>query len=167
MMIRFPPLLLPALLVAGCGLSGGQFPSLAPRPAETPRVIAAETPAALSGEERAGLKADLGREQQALAATAAEVATARKALTSALAAPGATTGGSEAWSRAQMTLSRFDLARAPLEAIDVRLVPLQRLVDSLAETDPDRIAVQSLAARVAAESAAAQQVVDSASRRLG
>ena len=57
--------------------------------------------------------------------------------------------------------------RDRLEAIDVRLVPLQRLVDSLAETDPDRIAVQSLAARVAAESAAAQQVVDSASRRLG
>lgn len=171
MSIRILPALLPlALLCAGCGFRGGEYPSLAPRLAETPRVI--EAPGAgvvpgLSAEERAGLTQDLAREQKAFAGARQDVAAAGKALAAALAAPGASQQGSAAWSNAQMQLSRFDLARSPLDSIDARLVPLHRLTGDLPEGDADRQAVEQLSAQVAGESAAAQKVADNAARRLG
>ena len=171
MSIRALPLLLPlALLSAGCGFRGGDYPSLAPRLAETPRVI--EAPGAnsvptLSTEERSGLTQDLAREQAALAEAQRDIATSGRALASALAAPDVSQQGSAAWSNAQMQLSRFDLARSPLDSIDARLAPLHRLTDDLPQADADRQAVEKLASQVAAESAAAQKVADNAARRLG
>ncbi len=174
MIVRpLPPALLatlPTLLLCGCGLTGGDFPSLAPRPAETPRIIASPSesvPPSLSDEERSALKADLAREQQTFAATMQEVAVTRAALGKLLQAPDVSRQGSQAWSAAQMALSRFDLARTPLGSIDVRLVSLLRLTEDLAATDPDRIAVAKLAEEVATAVAAAQRTMDSALKRLG
>ena len=170
---RFSPLFwcmaLPALLLGGCGLTGGDFPSLAPRPAETPRVIATEGDsayAALSAEEHAALSRDLDSEQKAFVAASAEIAATRLAVSQRLAAPGVTQKASQAWSEAQMALSRFDLARTPLAEIDARLAPLQRMTEDLAATNPDRLAVEALSAKVRAESAAARNFMDKATSRL-
>lgn len=156
-----------ALFAAACGFRGGNYPSLAPRPAETPRVIEAATPPVLSAEERAGLQADLARERKAIAETAADIAREGRALSQALAAGGVSQSGSAAWSNAQMALSRFDLARSPLDSADARLVPLQRLVGDLPENDADRQAVDALAAEIARESAAAEKLAGNAARKLG
>jgi hypothetical protein len=65
-----------------------------------------------------------------------------------------------------MALSRYDLARSPLGDVRARLIPLQRSVDSLPATDPDRQAVETLAARATTAADAAQRQVDAANRAL-
>lgn len=164
--------LLPALLLlllAACA-SRGSFPSLQPRPGEIPRVIEAPgagADARLSPEQRESLKADLEREARALAVTEADVAAAGAALDRALTKAKGASRGSEAWSDAQMALSRFDVARAPFEEIEARLTPLLRTIDSLDSEDPDRQAVESLASSAASASAAAERRVQAAGRTLG
>jgi hypothetical protein len=163
----FPLLLLP---LAACGFTGGQYPSLEPRPAETPRVIEApdaDTRPALSAEEQAVLSADIDRESAALDAATTDMAKAQRELDAALAAARGAAPGSPAWSAAQMALSRFDLARSPLGDIDARLTPLLRQVDSLEAGDPSRQAVESLAAAVTRAGAEAEQRVQAANRVLG
>ena len=166
--MRFAALLVPLLLTA-CSLPGG-FPSLQPRPEETPRVLAApdagQVPA-LSPEERQSLAADLTRERRSLAALQQAIAREGAALDRQLARKGANTRGSAAWSDAQMQLSRFDVARQPLDDLRARLSPLQLLVDSLAATDPDRRAVESLVAAVEQLATATKQRLDDGVRRLG
>jgi hypothetical protein len=162
-------LVLPFLLLAACA-SSGSFPSLQPRPGEIPRVI--EAPGAgeearLSVEQRESLQADVEREEKALAATEAEVASAGAALDKALAKAKGAAKGSEGWSDAQMALSRFDLARTPFGEIEARLTPLLRIVDSLDSDDPDRQAVESLASSTASASAAAERRVQAAMGALG
>lgn len=167
-MHRLIPLL--ALLpLAACAGSGGSYPSLQPRPAELPRMMEAPgegSVPALAPEQQASLRADLAREGQLLAETEAELRQSGSALDRALAAARGTSIGTEAWSNAQMALSRHDLARGPLVDIRARLAPLQRSVDSLPAEDPDRQAVEALAARAAKAATAAQQQVDAANRAL-
>lgn len=162
-------LLLALLPLAACAGSGGSYPSLQPRAGELPRVIEAPgqgLAAALAPEQQASLRADLAREQALLASTEADLSATSAALDRALAAARGAGIGTEAWSNAQMALSRHDLARAPLVDIRARLAPLQRSVDSLPETDPDRRAVDALAARATRAAEAAQQQVEAAGRAL-
>ena len=159
----------PLLLLGACA-SRGSFPSLQPRAGEVPRVI--EAPGAgvevrLPAEQREGLKADLEREEKALAATEAALGSTGADLDRALARAKGAAKGSEGWSDAQMALSRFDLARAPLGEIEARLTPLLRIVDSLDSEDPDRQAVESLAASTASAAAAAERRVQAATKVLG
>lgn len=166
--LRTLPLL--GLLLAGCGLAGGEFPSLKPRPAETPRDIRAPgegVEAGLSAEERTSLLADVDREAEALEAVRRDMEAAERELNSVIAAARGSAVGSEAWSAAQMALSRYDLARSPLVDIDARMTPLLRIVDSLPADNPDRQAVESLAAAVARAGADGQQRLQAASRSLG
>ena len=164
-----PSLVLPLLLLAACS-SHDSFPSLQPRPGEVARVI--EAPGAnvdprLSPEQRAGLKEDLSREGKALAATEADVARVGAELDKAMARAKGAAKGSEAWSDAQMALSRYDVARTPFGEIEARLTPLLRTIDSLDSDDPDRQAVESLAASAGSASAAAERRVQSATKTLG
>lgn len=159
----------PLLLLAACE-SRGSFPSLQPRPGEIPRVI--EAPGAgddlrLSAEQREGLKADLSREGKALAAIEGDIARAGAELDKAMARAKGAAKGSEGWSDAQMALSRLDVARTPLGELEARLTPLLRTIDSLDSEDPDRLAVESLAASTASAAAAAERRVQAASRALG
>jgi hypothetical protein len=164
-----PILLLALLPLAACAGSGGSYPSLQPRPAELARVIEAPgegTVPTLAPEQQASLRADLERERRLLDETESELRQSGAALDRALAAVRGSSIGTEAWSNAQMALSRHDLARGPLVDIRARLAPLQRSVDSLPGTDPDRQAVEALAARAAKAAEAAQQQVDAANRAL-
>lgn len=168
-MMRPAACLLPALLAA-CAAPGGSFPSLAPRPAEQPRVIEAPGgagPERLSAEERAALEADVNRETAALAAIEAGVAAAGAALDRALAGARRAPPGSAAWADAQMILSRFEVARAPLADVEARLTPLLRMVDSLEADDPDRQSVESLAAAAGRSADAAEARALAARRALG
>lgn len=161
------PILL-ALLLAACGPREG-FPSLAPRPGEQPRIIAAPgegVAPALAPEQQQSLRADLVREGQALAAAQAEIGATAVALDQALAREGGARPGTPAWSDAQMLLSRLDLARAPLADIAARLVPLQLMVDSLDAGDTDRAEVEALVAATARAIESAQQRAEAATARL-
>ncbi len=166
-----PRILLFALLpLSACAGSGTGFPSLAPRPAELPREIAAPgegTIPALAAEQQASLRADVAREQALLDQTEAELRQTSAALDRALATARGTGTGTDSWSAAQMALSRHDLARGPLVDIRARLAPLQRSVDSLPQADQDRQAVEALSARATAAADAAQQQVDAANHALG
>ncbi|WP_199554432.1 hypothetical protein [Sandaracinobacteroides hominis] len=162
--------LLGLLLATACKGPSGSFPSLAPRPGEIPRVIDApdaEQQPGLSDSERAGLSADVARESKALADVEKAMASEGAQLTRALQAARGSKSGSEAWSNAQMALSRYDLARSPLGDIEVRLTPLLRMVDSLPGSDADRQAVESLAAATASAIRRSQQQVNAANRQLG
>lgn len=166
----FAPIFALSLLLLSACASQGSFPSLQPRAGEIPRVIEAPGAGAdprLSAEQRDGLKADLGREGKALAATEADIARAGGELDRAMARAKGAAKGSEPWSDAQMALSRLDMARTPLGEIEARLTPLLRTIDSLDSEDPDRQAVESLAASTASASAAAERRVQAASRTLG
>lgn len=168
---RPPALLLLALLplVAACAGPTGNFPSLKPRPGETPRIIEApggNAPPALSAEEAAGLAADMKRLAAALDTAERDMAETGRALDVALAAARGAGPGSEAWSNAQMALSRYDLARSPLGEIEVDITPLLRQVDSLPADNADRQAVESLGATAARANAEAQRRADAAGRAL-
>lgn len=160
--------LVPLLWLSACA-PGGSFPSLQPRAGEIPRVIeapGAATDQRLAPEQRDSLTADLRREADALAQTEAAVASASLALDAAMARAKGAARGSEAWSDAQMALSRLDVARTPFGEIEARLTPLLRTIDSLDSGDPDRQAVESLASAAARASAMADQRVQSAAGRL-
>ncbi|MFN3370304.1 MAG: hypothetical protein ACK4Z0_02110 [Sphingomonadaceae bacterium] len=168
--MRARPALPALLLVSACAAPGGSFPTLAPRPAEQPRVIVApggSGPATLSAEERAALEADVEREMVALAALEADLAAADRAFERALAAARRAPPGSAAWSDAQMILSRFEVARAPYADVEARLSPLLRTIDSLPADDPDRQAVESLAAAAGRSADAAEARALAARRQLG
>ena len=163
----FPAL---SLLLLGACASQGSFPSLQPRAGEIPRVIEAPGAGAdvrLPAEQRESLKADLEREEKALGATEAELGRMGADLEQALTRAKGAAKGSEAWSDAQMALSRFDLARAPLGEIEARLTPLLRIVDSLDSEDPDRQAVESLAASTSSAAAVVERRVQAATSMLG
>jgi hypothetical protein len=126
-----------------------------------------ETPLpALSAEEAASLEADMKRLTAALDAATRDTAAAAAALDGALAAAHGAAIGSEAWSNAQMALSRHDLARSPFGEIEVQLTPLLRLTDSLPADDAQRQAVESLAAAAARAAADSQRRADAAGRAL-
>ncbi|MGL6043898.1 MAG: hypothetical protein ACRC1J_08235 [Sandaracinobacteroides sp.] len=167
--MRTPILLVLSLTLLACGGTRGSFPSLQPRPGEMDRVIAAPgagiTPA-LSAEQQDSLRADLAREARLLAEVEADLARTGAELDRAIAAARGSGPGSEGWSNAQMALSRFDLVRSPLGEITARLSPLQRTVDSLPGSDPDRRALEALLARTAAAAETAQRRVDAANRAL-
>jgi hypothetical protein len=160
----------PALLLLGaCAGPGGSFPSLKPRPGETPRVIEApggSAPPALLAEEQAGLQADMKRMTAALDSVARDMAEASRALEAALAAARGAPVGAEAWSNAQMALSRYDLARSPLGDIEAQVTPLLRKVDSLPADDADRQAVESLGAAAARANLEGQRRADAAGAAL-
>ena len=156
-------------LLAACSLAGG-FPSLASRPAETPRALAAPGAGAaptLSDDERRNLAADLLREGKALADARTAIAEAAVTLDRELARPDVARRGSAAWSDAQMQLSRLDVARLPLDDLRARLAPLRLLVDSLGADDPDRRAVERLAGEAAEAAMEAQRTLEAAGRVLG
>jgi hypothetical protein len=170
MRLILPCAALVALLLAGCAGPKGSFPSLQPRPGEMERLIAEPGEGiapALSAEQQASLRADLAREGALLAETEAELKRTGAELDKALAAARGGGRGSESWSNAQMALSRFDLTRSPLGEITARLAPLQRTVDSLPDSDPDKQALEALLARTAGAADAAQNRVDAANRALG
>jgi hypothetical protein len=164
-----PTFLLALLPLAACAGSGGSYPSLQPRAGEVPRIIEAPGESvvpALAPEQQASLQADLARERKLLDETEAELRQTAASLDRALAALRGNGVGTEPWSTAQMALSRHDLARGPLVDIRARLAPLQRSVDSLPATDPDRQAIEALAARAALAAETAQKQIDSANRSL-
>jgi hypothetical protein len=166
---RFALLVPLGLLLAACAGPPGSFPSLKPRPGETPRVIeapGANIVPALSPEESAGLAADLKRLGDALDSAQRDMAETGRALDAALAAGRGAPIGSEGWSNAQMALSRFDLARSPLDQVEAQLTPLLRQVDSLPADNPDRQAVESLASAAARANAEGQRRADAAARAL-
>ena len=158
-----------AIALSACAGSRGPYPSLAPRPGEAERLIevpGADTTPALLPEQQASLRADLAREGEALAAVESDLKRLGGELDRALAAARGQGIGTEGWSNAQMALSRYDQARAPLDAIGARLVPLARMVDSLPAADADRQAVDALMKRTAAASEKAQAQVTAANRAL-
>lgn len=165
---RFLPLL--GLLLGGCGLAGGEFPSLNPRPAEIPRDIRAPgygIEVSLSAEERAGVLADIEREAGSLEAVRRDMEAAERELALAISSAQGAATGSAPWSAAQMALSRYEQARSPLIAIDARMVALLRIVDSLPADNPDRQAVEGLVAAIARTGTDGEQRMQNASRAIG
>lgn len=136
------------MLLTGCGLTGeGPFPSLQPRPGEQARQIqplGAAGSASLSVEERATLAADIARTTRELAEARRDIDSAEAELAPALKAASGAPIGSEAWSVAQLKLSRFDQARSPLAEISSRIGPSRLMVDSLRADDPDRLRLLAL-----------------------
>jgi len=136
------------VLLSGCGLTNeGPFPSLQPRAGEQARVIqppGAAGSASLSPEERATLAADISRTARELADARRDISSAEAELAPALKAASGAPVGSEAWSVAQLKLSRFDQARSPLAEISSRIGPSRLTVDSLAADDPDRMRLLAL-----------------------
>jgi hypothetical protein len=120
----------------------------------------------LSDPERQALAADVARERAALATAETDLRTADATLTTALAAARGASIGSEAWTQAQLALSRFDSARAPLRDSAARTAPLQRTVDSLPEADSDRRTVDRLVADIAAAERSAAARAAQAERAL-
>ncbi len=170
--LRLPllPLLLASLPLGGCAGSGAGYPSLAPRPGEMAREIVAPgdgADASLAPEQQQGLRADVARERAALDLAETDIKETGAALDRALAGARGSRPGAESWSTAQMALSRFDLARAPLGDIRARLIPLERMVDSLPADNPDRRMVLDLAARAASAATSSAGKADAASRALG
>lgn len=167
--MRTAPLAALFLLSACSGLSG-PFPSLAPRPGENPRIIAAPgagQEASLADEERARITADIDAESKELEKIERAIAEAGAALDQALAAARGAAPGSSPWADAHLALSRFDVARGPLDELEARLSPMLRMVDSLPASSPDRQAVESLGAAIASVSARARAKADAARRQLG
>lgn len=166
--MRFVALLLP--LLAGACASGGGYPALSPRPAETPRALPSPgvaVPAVLSPGERQGLLAGLERERRALATTVAAVDREGLALDRLLQKPQRDVPGSPAWGDAQRQLSRLDAARMPFDELRACLSPLLLLVDGLGDEDPDRVAVYGMVAEVEHAAAAARSRVGKALAVLG
>lgn len=175
-----PPILFPApfaalpalalLMLAGCGASGGSYPSLLPRAAEIPRDIAAPgegVQPSLGAEQQQSLRADLIRERSELDLAQQAIRDAGAMLDRALSAARGSQPGSDNWGSAQMALSRFDVARSSVGDIRARLAPLERTVDSLPADDPDRRDVLDLAARAADVAARAASQSEAAARALG
>lgn len=169
------PVVLPLLMalsaavpLGGCGLAGGDFPSLLPRPEEMPREIAVVDagPAVLSEEEAARLDGDLRADRAALGEARAAIAAAEQALQSALARARGSAWGSLAWTDAQVALSRFQEERFPLSALRLRLDAARMMVDPLAEADPARRAVEELAAEVLALDTRTAATAEAAVRAL-
>jgi Cu/Ag efflux pump CusA len=166
---RLPPFVLAISLLAACKGPPGGFPSLLPRPAETPRdmTIAATPVPGLSAEETATLTAELDREAQALDAAEAAVATAGHDLAAALAKARGAAPGTDAWVRAQISLSRYDQARAALGAVIGRLAALAPALDGLAADQPVRARFDALTRRADNSALAADGVAREAGRALG
>lgn len=163
------PCLLSLTMLAACSSPNGQFPSLLPRAGEVPRVITDPGEGAtpnLSAEEKARLLADIEREEKALAEASSRIAIARSQLDSALGRASGAPVASNAWVEAQLALSRFDSSRAPLGEISARLPTLQILVDSLPESDPDRLRVEKLQHKLEALMASSTKVVERANDAL-
>ena len=158
------------LLLSGCGLTTeGPFPSLQPRPGEIARTISAPgegTTPSLSKDQRASLSADLAANEKALAAAQADIRTAEAELGPAVKAAASAPVGSEAWSVAQLKLSRFDQARSPLSEIASRMAPARIMVDSLPDSDPSRARVASLDRETEALLKRTAATADSANRAL-
>jgi hypothetical protein len=166
--IQLPLSLAVATALAACGFTTGTFPSLLPRPEETPREIAVldAGTATLSDEEAARLKADLRQEQATFELVRSALATADRTLTTALGRARGSAWGSQSWSDAQVALSRFQEERFPLSALRLRLDAVRLMVDPLAETDPSRIAVENLAAEVVALDDRSIATAEAAARSL-
>ncbi|MGC1468964.1 MAG: hypothetical protein WA793_06235 [Sphingorhabdus sp.] len=105
--------ILAAMLVSGCSLPDGEFPSLAKRPYETtepvtePAPVAEQVSSALPAELAAAVDALIVRHQKADSAFRNAAGAARA---SAQAAAGAA-AGSESWAAAQVELSCLDVKR--------------------------------------------------------
>lgn len=158
------------LLLTACGASGGKYPSLNPRPGETPRIIAPFQPDAAAGfsdEERASLADELGREERLLASSRKDIATARTAMDRAVQRARGAAVGDNPWVEAQLALSRFDAARAPLADMDARIAPLSLQVDALPAGDPERTRVEALQGEVTALREASDRAASSAQKTLG
>lgn len=167
-MRAFGPILLPALLLAACA-GGSGFPSLLPRPAETPRdtTIAATPVPGLSAEESATLGAEMDREEAALAAAEAAISEAAARLSAAMAAARGAPPGSDRWVEAQIALSRYDQARAGLGLVIGRLAGLAPLLDPLATNQPERVRFEALSRRADLLALESDAVAQEAGRALG
>ncbi|MFQ3594670.1 MAG: hypothetical protein SNJ63_00980 [Sphingomonadaceae bacterium] len=156
------------LVAGGCRSSGGDYPSLLPRPDEAPRALDAgpAAPVTLSPAERQALVDELAQAERARASAADEVARARAALAGPLAAARRAAPGSDAWAAAQLALSRLDQARAELAAILAGMQTMAILVDPLEADDPDRLAHDALRARLEADVAQAAALAEAAGRAL-
>lgn len=109
--------LLPIVLpLAGCAATGGDYPSLAPRPVEQGAAApaAAEPPAAPPANPAlpAETAAILAAADKGHAAFLAQLGSARAAIEAARGKE----AGSEAWVAAQVALSTLDAARSPVLA---------------------------------------------------
>jgi hypothetical protein len=168
--MRAAILLASVLALGACGGPSGSFPSLQPRPGETPRAIpaAGSAPArGLSDEERAALDADLSREVKALAAARRGIGDEGKRLDGALKAAAKAEPGSNPWVEAQMALSRYDAARAVLSDIDARLAAVRMTVETLPPDPAVRQRLDALSAALSALIDSTAATADAAGRRLG
>ncbi len=157
-------------LLAGCSNGAqGAFPSLLPRAAEQERVIAAPGDAlapGLSAEEKAAIAADLARAGSNFATVRADIAKAEAALARALKLAAGAPIGTESWSGAQMALSRFDDARAPLAEVSASLNAARITTDALPADNGERLAIEKLADDVQAETARTIAVAQTAEQAL-
>lgn len=139
------------LSLSACAGAEGPWPSLALRPGEQPRVIAAVNdvlqPQSPSLGVPVAVEARLTRQAQA---AEGELLTARSALDQALGGAAKAPLGSEAWVAAQTALSRFEIAAASIlevrtaieQALEGRSSPaLSSLRARLAKSESDNVIV--------------------------
>lgn len=158
------------LLLSACSAPGGKYPSLNPRPGETPRIIVPFQPDATGGfsdEERASLADELGREERLLASSRKTISAARTAMDRAVQRARGAAPGENPWVEAQLALSRYDAARAPLADMDARIAPLRLQVDALPAGDPERTRVEALQGDVTALREASDRAANTAQKMLG
>jgi hypothetical protein len=163
------PALLPALLLAGCAASGGDWPSLNPRPGEAapmvPRpalgcrgcgtdvVTPAATVAAVPAPP-ADAAARLGAIEAAIAAVEAEMPARQRAVAAAEAAARGSRDDSDAAATAESERSRYAILFVPLAGAARQLDDLEDdLAGSTGET-ANAPAIAALRARLAALEAA-------------
>lgn len=167
--MRFSWMALLLLLAACRGTGSDGFPSLLPRPAETPRDIdaAARPSAGIPDEVAASLDAELDRDQREIDLAAREIATIETALVIALRASTAAAPGTKAWIDAQILLSRHDQARARLSEIQARLHAYGPKLDGVPGDDPKLIRWKALVQQVDNLAASADDRARTASLALG
>lgn len=167
--MRFRWLALLLILAACRGTGSDGFPSLLPRPAETPRNIdAAARPAeGIPDEVATSLQVELDRDQRELDLAAREIATIETALVTALRAARGAAPGTTPWIDAQILLSRHDQARAHLSEIEARLLSYGPKLDGVPDNDPALLRWKTMVQQVEDLAASAGERAEAANRALG
>ena len=158
-----------ALLLAGCSLPEGEFPSLAKRPYETSEPVS-EPPAepeqlttTLPANVAAAVNLLLARHQKAESAFRSNLGGVRKAAQSAA----GSAIGSESWASAEVELSRLEVARGDSVAA---LAELDKLIAEQREQGADSGLLGLLAepqSRVAADVGAQTAEIEALARLIG
>jgi hypothetical protein len=158
-----------ALLLAGCSLPEGEFPSLAKRSYETsdpvsePSAEPKQLTTALPADVTAAVNLLLARHQKAESAFRSNLEGVRKAAQSAA----GSAIGSESWVSAEVELSRLDVARGDSVAA---LAELDKLITNQRDLGADSGLLGLLAepqSRVAADVAAQTAEIEALARLIG